>query len=161
MKKTTSLLVLISLLLVAALTACGGSSDEAEKSAAGDVVQSAADAFETGFNNRDLSEFDTFFAPASDQFDTSETLAAAHQLMDGAASGVTFQMDKLDIQDVQLDQKRVEAVVTYYAEVSMWENSAETYTAVVTQNVSLQKIDHNWLITGSDPADVTPGQSSG
>ena len=83
MKKTTSLLVLISLLLVAALTACGGSSDEAEKSAAGDVVQSAADAFETGFNNRDLSEFDTFFAPASDPFDTSETLAAAHQLAYG------------------------------------------------------------------------------
>ena len=81
--------------------------------------------------------------------------------MDGAASGVTFQMDKLDIQDVQLDQKRVEAVVTYYAEVSMWENSTETYTAVVTQNVSLQKIDNNWLITGSDTADVTPGQSSG
>ena len=81
--------------------------------------------------------------------------------MDGAASGVTFQMDKLDIQDVQLDQKRVEAVVTYYAEVSMWENSAETYTAVVTQNVSLQKIDNNWLITGSDTADVTPGQSPG
>jgi len=82
-------------------------------------------------------------------------------MVDGAASGVTFQMDKLDIQDVQLDQKRVEAVVTYYAEVSMWENNAETYTAVVTQNVSLQKIDHNWLITGRDTADVTPGQSPG
>ena len=60
MKKRTPLLILVSLLLVAVLTACGGSSDEAEISAAGNVVQAAADAFETGFNNRDLSQFDTF-----------------------------------------------------------------------------------------------------
>lgn len=158
MKKATIPLILISWLLVATLAACGGGNDdESENNAASDAVQAAADAFETGFNNRDLTQFDALFAPPSDQFGASETLDAAHQLMADAASGVTFQMDKFEIQNVQLDDKRVEAVVTYYAEVSMWENGTETYTAVVTQDVSLQKINNQWLITGGDTANVTPG----
>lgn len=160
-KLTTRSLLFVSLLLISILAACGGSSDpDIDKSTVSNAVQEAANTFVTDFNNRDLTRFDALFAPPGDQYGTTETLDAAHQLMASAADGVTFQMDKFEIQNVQLDDKHVEAVVTYYAEVSMWENQSETYSAVVTQDVSLQKINDQWLITGGDTANVTPGMGA-
>lgn len=155
MNKITMTLI-VSLLLISMMAACGGSEDS-EKAAAGDVVRAAANAYVKGYNNRDLTQFDTFFAPPGDQYGMADTFDAAHQLMDDAAPGDTFQIDKLEIQDVQLDDTREEAVVTYYAEVSRSENGEGPFTAVVTQDVALQKIDGFWLITGGDAANVAPG----
>ncbi len=154
---------LIFLLLSLVLASCGGSddagqaADDAGQAAVEDAVRGAANAFVEGFNNRDLNQFDTYFAPPNDQYGTAETLDAAYQFMDTAAPGDTFQLDKLEIKNVQVDTKREEATVSYYAEVSTWENGTATFTAVVTQDVSLTKINGQWLITGGDPANVQAG----
>lgn len=160
MKKNIIFLILISPFLLICLGGCGGKSDDQIKLDVGRVVREAANTFPTGFNDRDLTSFDAFFAPPGEQYGASETIDAAHQLMDAAAPGESFQLDKLEIQNVQLDEKREEAVVTYYAEISMWENENETFTAVVIQDIALQKIDGQWLITGGDTANVTPGMGS-
>ncbi len=154
--KRRAVILLALLALIFALAACN-SNEDAEK-AASDAVQASANAFIEGFDNHDLSQFDTFFAPPSDEYDMTQTHDAAHQLMDAAAPGESFQIDKLEIQNVRLDDKREEAVVTYQAQVSMWENDVMTFTAVVTQDIALQKIDGNWLITGGDAPQIDEGR---
>jgi uncharacterized lipoprotein len=158
MKKRTAVL-LISFILIFTLAACGSSEDQG-KVAAGDAVQAAADAFAEGFDTRDLTQFDAFFAPFGDTYDLSKTRDAAHRVMTDAAPGATFQIDKLEIQNVQVDSQTNEAVVTYQAQVSMWENGEATFTAVVTQNVALQRINGNWLITGGDAANVQANEAA-
>lgn len=158
MKKRTAVL-LISFILIFTLAACGGSEDQG-KVAAEDAVRAAADAFAEGFDNRDLTQFDAFFAPPGDTYDLSQTRDAAHQAMTDAAPGTTFQIDKLDIQNVQVDSKKNEAVVTYQVQVSMWKNGEATFTAVVTQDVALQRINGNWLITGGDAAHIQANEAA-
>ena len=158
MKKRTAVL-LISFILIFTLAACGGSEDQG-KTAAGDALRAAADAFVEGFNNHDLTQFDTFFAPPGDTYDISQTHDAAHQAAAAAAPGTTFQIDKLEIQNAQAGSHPGEVVVTYQAQVSMWENGATTYTAVVTQDVALQQINGKWLITGGDAPNIQTNEGA-
>lgn len=159
MKKRLTIL-LISFILMPTLAACGGGDEDQQKAAAGDAVTAAANAFAEGFDNQDLTQFDGYFAPTATADDLANTRDAAHQFMTDAATGTTFQVDKLDIQNVQLDNKREEAQVAYQANVSMWANGLKTYSAVVNQDIALQNINGSWLITGGDAADVQPIEGS-
>ncbi|MEJ2749431.1 MAG: hypothetical protein P8183_16235 [Anaerolineae bacterium] len=158
MKKITAVL-LMALILIFTLAACGGSEDQGQP-AAGDAVQAAADAFVEGFDNHDLTQFDTFFAPPGDNYDMSQTQDAAHQAVANAAPGTTFQIDKLKIQNTQAGSHPGEVVVTYQAQVSMWDNGQATFTAVVTQDVALQQINGKWLITGGDAPHIQTNEGA-
>jgi hypothetical protein len=92
MKKLSTVIKIGSLflLLILPLAACSQASDSPK-----DIVQAAAQAFVAGYDGRDLSKFDTFFASPG-QSGNSEGLvlvqAAAHNLVDQAQPDQTFEL---------------------------------------------------------------------
>lgn len=157
MKRTAYLWISI-LLPFLMLVACS-SNEREEGKAAQQTLESAAQAFVEGFNNRDLTQFDTYFAPPdkADAAGLELTKQAAHQLVDEAAPGTIVEITKLQIVGQQMDKEHNEAMLTYRAQISLTRAEQTTFAAVVTQEVALRKTNGKWSIIGADKPEINTG----
>lgn len=147
-------LLFACLLLASLLTACSQGKDSPE-----DVVRAASRAFIEGYNGRDLSQFDSFFAsPAQggDSLGLEQTQNAAHRLADAAQADETFETRSFEILWQNVDETQNLATVHYRAEVSLVRSDVAVYAATVEQDVALMRVNGRWLITGGDPPQMTP-----
>ncbi len=143
------LLILILLLLPAGCTAPGKNDDYGPEI----VLDNAVHAFIDGFNNRDLAQFDTYFAPASaaNPDGLLHTQTMAHQLLDTAPPDATLKLDEWKITN-DYSALKGNPVVSYQAKVSLWQDSNQLWTNTVTQDVSFEKMpDGLWKIVSADP----------
>lgn len=160
MNKRLILWFTVLLGLVMALVACGAADTNEDAQGPETAVRNAAQAFVDGYNSRDLSQFDAYFAPASvaEAAGLQQTQEAAHQILNEATSGASIQLEKLTILDQQVDTNRGEAVVHYQAQVTIFDDAgASQWSGIVTQHAALQKLNGRWLITGGDQPQITTG----
>lgn len=148
------------------LSGCGtkadmnaSSSDAPVTQSPSDVVQAAAQAFADGFNNDDLTQFNTFFATSAqgaDQIGLNETQVGGQTALTQAQSGDQFQLQDFQILSEDIGQNRTEATVHYRAVVSIVRNQTESvFAATVEQNVGLIEVNNQWLISGGDTPQIT------
>ncbi len=144
----TIFLSLISLLIVSC-TAPGYNDDYGPEVVLDDTVHTFVD----GFNQRDLTQFDSYFAPpdVADPNGLLQTQALAHQLLEAAPPDTTLQLDEWKITN---DYPVVDGdpVVSYQAKFSLWQNDKQLWQTEVTQDVSFHFMpDGLWKIVNADP----------
>jgi len=136
-----------------ALAACETAADTPS-----DVVQAAAQAFVQGYQTRDLSGFEAFFATPAQVGDTQGlalTWDAAHELLSQAQPSDRFELRSFDITEQREDAAHQAATVHYRADVSVLNSSTTIYAATVEQDVALSRIGGTWKIVGGDPPQIT------
>lgn len=150
MRKTTitTLLILFTLILVGC-TAPGYNDDYGPEV----VLDDAVTAFIQGFNQRDLTQFDTYFAPPDvtnpDGFLHTKNLA--HQLLDTAPPDATLKLDKWKITS-DYPVRNGDPIISYQATVSLWQGDAQLWTAEATQDITFHLMpDGLWKIVSADP----------
>ncbi len=152
-------LLSVALIVVVLLGACSQADELPDPSA---VVQSAAQAFTDGFNNRDLTQFETYFAtPAqgADAAGLAQTLTAAQTALANAADSDMFQLQDFAILSQQIDQTNNLATVRYRATVSIVRNETNAvFSGIVEENVALSLVNNQWLISGGDTPRITPNE---
>jgi len=149
------MIIIVSLaVLTLGLTACS----QRQESPA-DVVQAAARAFVQGYDGRDLTTFDSYFATPSQGGDAQglvEIQGAAHKLAAEALPDETFELRSFEIQNQRLNKRQGMATVHYRAEISLVQNEVVAYAATVEQDIALVRSNGRWLISGADQSQVTP-----
>lgn len=142
--------ILLALLILAGCADIPGSPEN--------VVQSAAQAFAAGYNNRDLTQFESYFATPDEGGDAAglaQTKAHAEQLLARALENSTFEFRSFDTAMTQIDLVNRQATVHYRAEISIRQNEEPIYAATVEQDVALVQVNGRWLIAGGDDPQVT------
>lgn len=125
-----------------------------------DVVQSAATAYVDGYNNRDLTQFHSYFATVKQGADSAGlalTLGAADTEMNKAQVNDMFQLQDFKIVSEQVDNKNHEATVHYQATVAVVQDQTNaTFAGIIEQDVALVRVGNKWLISGGDDPQITP-----
>lgn len=124
-----------------------------------DVVRQAEKAMVEGYNARDLSKFDQYFATPNQGADPNGlalTQAPVHDLMDQAGPKDLLDVLSFDVTNEQVDETHKEATVHYRAEASIKAGDFPTQSNVVEQDVALMKVNGRWLISGGDKARLSP-----
>lgn len=122
------------------------------------VVQSAAQAFAVAYNNRNLTQFEDYFATPDEGADAAglaQTKAHAEHLLARALENTTFEFRSFDTSMPQIDLINRQATVHYRAEISILQNEEPIYAATVEQDVALVQVNGRWLIAGGDDPQVT------
>lgn len=141
-------IILVLLLLVAGCTAPGYNDDYGPEV----VLDDAVHAFIDGFNQRDLTQFDSYFAPpdVADPDGLLHTQALAHQLLDTAPPDASLKLDEWKITN-DYPVRDGDPVVSYQATVSLWQGDTQLWKAEVTQDVSFHFMpDGLWKIASAD-----------
>lgn len=147
--------LLIVVVASASVTACTPAGTGLDSTDPGAVVEEAAYAFARGFSDRDLSQLDTFFAPAADGVDTSNTLDAANSLLTSMPLGTHIEIASFTVDGVDRRSGSDQAVVSYDAVLRVALPGDAFGSVEVIQSVSLELQSDQWLIVKADPAQVT------
>lgn len=123
------------------------------------VVEHALYVFKQDFPNRDLTNFDVFFAPI-DQADptglaNSQTLA--HQFITTVPAGATLQLEDFKITNHEVNQQTHESIVSYQVHATLKDGQQTVFDDTVSQDVSLKYIDGQWLIVDATPPKLPSG----
>ena len=123
-----------------------------------ETIRSAAQAFVDGFNQRDLTAFDSFFAAPAQVVDPkgiARTRDAAHQWLAETQPGSTLQLLSLAISTQQPANPQVLASVHYKARVRLNSGQDISDTKLVEQTIQLEHLGDKWLIIGGDEAQIS------
>lgn len=156
MRSLSRLLKFLILLLVMATLLIACSQGQHSPRA---VVRTAAQAFVQGYDARDLSKFDSFFASPAQVGDSQgldQTKEAAHKLLEQAQPDETFETRSFEVEWQKVDETHNLATVRYRAEVSLVRSDVAVYAATVEQDVALKRVNGSWLILGGDTPQITP-----
>ena len=154
---------IITAIAIVMLSACTAADDSTSTSGSpSDVVQSAAQAYVDGFNNRDLTQFKTYFATdtqGADPAGLAQTLDAAEKTMKTAEDNDQFQLHDFQITTEETDQQNKLSTVHYTANVSIVRNQdLVVFSGNIEQDVALTKVGDKWLISGGDAPQITSDQ---
>lgn len=148
-KKILYLFPIFVLTLAVGCTAPGPNDDYSPEI----VLDNAAHALVQGFNQHDLTQFDSYFAPAGvvDPGGLKNTQNLVHHLLDTAPADATLKLDKFAITN-NYPVPNGDPVISYQATVSLWQNGTQLQTADITQDVSFRQMAGGlWKIVSADP----------
>jgi hypothetical protein len=124
-----------------------------------DVVQNAGQAIMEGYDARDLTKFDSYFATPAQGADLeglANTQRAVHDLLDRTDEYDLLDLLSFNATDQMIDEAGGEATVHYRAEVSLDAGDLPVRAVVVEQEIALIKVEDRWLISGGDLARIMP-----
>ena len=123
-----------------------------------ETIRSAAQAFVDGYNQGDLTVFDSYFAAPDQVVDPAgltRTLDVAHQWLAEAQPGSSLQLLSLTVTAQQPADPQVLASVHYRLRLRLRNGQEITDTRLIEQTVQLEHLGDKWLIIGGDEAQTT------